>query len=266
MKENETNKFVTRRKFLTVGAGTAGLILVGSLAGCSANAPATTDPANTQSDAPSLPWTYKKLDVELVRKRGYESYFEGGCMYGAAKALIATLQETAGGPWKNLPFDAYRYGLGGVYGWGSLCGALNGSLAVINLGVKNHADLGNELMGWYTLFPFPSDKHESYSKFKNQVTTVAMSPLCHVSVTTWAKEAKAKINSDEKKDRCGKLTGDTAARAAELMNLALTGKFTPTFKIPEEYESCMGCHVGTDSKFDSVQGKMDCLSCHDTHY
>lgn len=256
---------ISRRELIKAGAMGAGLLVTTGLAGCAAKAPSQSTAAPAASEVAALPWEYKKLDVDLVRKRGYENYFKGGCMYGAASALINTLAETTGGNWKTLPVDAYRYGIGGVYGWGSLCGALNGALAVLNLGVKNHADLGNELMGWYTLFPFPSDKHESYAKFKNQVTTVALSPLCHASVTKWAQEANAKINSEEKYDRCAKLSGDTAAYAAEMMNAALDGKFAPAFKFPEEFASCMGCHVGKDSAFDNVQGKMDCLTCHDSH-
>lgn len=215
--------------------------------------------------APAWPWPYQKLDPEVVRKRGYENYFKGGCMFGAAAALILTLQEEVGYPYNLIPIDMFKYGAGGGVGWGTLCGALNGAGAVMNMVCKDYSKIYNDLMGWYTEFPFPSDKHEAYCKFKNQVTSVSKSPLCHASVSHWAKVAGAKINSDEKKDRCAKLTGDTAAKAVELLNALVDGTFIAAYKPSDEFSHCLGCHVGKDSMLDSVQGKMNCVSCHDDH-
>lgn len=138
-------------------------------------------------------------------------------MYGAAYALLEVLKEEPNSPYASIPVDMFKYGAGGAYSWGTLCGALNGALAVINLATDKHPEVGNELIGWYTFFPFPSDKHEAYCKIPKQVTTVTKSPLCHASVSIWCAAAGAKVNSEEKKDRCAKLTGDTAAHAAELL-------------------------------------------------
>jgi len=212
-----------------------------------------------------LPWKYQKLDVDLVRRRGYEEYFKFGCCYAAASALLTTLKETSGAPWNTVPAEMFKYGAGGAYGWGTLCGALNGALAVINLATDQHDKIGNELIGWYTEFPFPSDKHETYCKIPKQITTVAKSPLCHVSISTWANKAGAKINEKEKKDRCAKLTGDTAAKTAELLNQALEGKVVLAYKVPQEFSHCMSCHQGKDSLLDNEQGKFNCLLCHDDH-
>ncbi|WP_040378578.1 C-GCAxxG-C-C family protein [Dethiobacter alkaliphilus] len=252
---------VSRRKFLMgAGALATGVMAMG-VVGC---ADTVTGNGNVAS-AQALPWTYKKLDVEKVRKRGYEGYFEGGCCYAAATALLETLREDNGSPWDTIPQDMFRYGAGGAYSWGTLCGALNGSLAVINLARENHPELGNELVGWYTEFPFPTDKHESYCNIPDQITTVAKSPLCHISVSTWANAAGATVNSDEKADRCAKLSGDTAAYAAQLLNDALENNFAPAFTVSDEYSHCMDCHTGKDSVFDNQQGKMSCTSCHDDH-
>ncbi|ADG81390.1 C-GCAxxG-C-C family (seleno)protein [Thermincola potens] len=273
---HENEKVVTRRKFLlTAGALATGLIATG-ITGCSTSEPAKTaatgktDAAetktNTNGPAPALPWKYKKIDVDKVRKRGYENYFKYGCMYAAASALLTTLAEDNGTPWDTIPLDMFQYGAAGAYGWGTLCGALNGSLAVINLASAKHAEIGNELIGWYTKFPFPSNKHEAYCHFKNQVTTVSDSPLCHVSVSKWAAAAGARINEKAKKDRCAKLSGDTAARAAELLNEALEkGAIVATYKVPDEFSHCMSCHQSEKSLLDNEQGKMDCLYCHGDH-
>ncbi|MFZ5640323.1 MAG: C-GCAxxG-C-C family (seleno)protein [Bacillota bacterium] len=270
-KLDEKNESLSRRKFLvTAGTLATGLLATG-IAGCTAptNTGATGEPAKataTNGKAPALPWKYNKLDVDKVRERGYKNYFKYGCMYSAASALLETLVESSGAPWDTIPMDMFQYGAGGAYGWGTLCGALNGTMAVINLASAKHADIGNELIGWYTKFPFPSDKHESYAKIKKQVTTVANSPLCHISISTWANKAGEKINEKGKKDRCAKLSGDTAAKAAEMLNEALEkGKIVPLYKVPTEYSHCMACHQGPNSQLDNQQGKMNCTYCHDDH-
>ncbi len=215
---------------------------------------------------PAWPWPYKKIDVEVVRKRGYENYFKGGCMYGAASALLSAMVETIGYPYNLIPQDMFKYGAGGSSSWGTLCGALNGSSAVINMVTKDYAKLVSELNGWYTEFPFPSNKHEGYCKIKNQVTTVSKSPLCHQSVSIWAKAAGAKINEDAKKDRCAKLTGDVAAKTAELLNAYMVDNaFTASYKASSEFSHCLACHNGATSALDNEQGLMNCVTCHTDH-
>ena len=266
--KKQVNEGLSRRKFLLGAGALATGALASGIVGCSTAGSTSGGSAATGTGAAGtapLPWQYKKLDVEAVRKAGYENYFEGGCMYGAASALIIELRKNGASSWSAIPVDMFRYGAGGAYGWGTLCGAINGVLAVMGMAAQNHSDLGNELMGWYTEFPFPSDKHESYCKIPGQITTVAGSPLCHISVSKWANKADARINEDAKKDRCAKLTGDTAAKAAELINQALDNKFVPAFKVPAEYSHCMSCHQGKDSTLDNEQGKMNCVDCHEDH-
>lgn len=261
-KENKSS--VSRREFfLKAGTLAAGTMAFAGLAGCSTTA--TTFAAAPADKAPAVPWKYKQLDVDKVRKRGYENYAKGGCMYAAGAALLQTLREDSGGPWETLPEEMFMYGAGGALSWGTLCGALNGALLVMGLATKKYKEIGDELMGWYTEFPFPSDKHEAYAHFKNQITTVAMSPLCHASVSKWAVAAGEKINEKAKKDRCAKLSGDVAAKAAELLNAALQNSFAPVFKPNDQYAHCISCHQGPESKLDNEQGKMNCTECHDDH-
>lgn len=282
MSEQTHESELSRRKFLSkAGLLTACFVATG-VAGYSGIANATTTPAGNGQlpvspasplgplavAANPLPWKYAKLDVDLVRKRGYEGYLAGGCCYGAAYALLTTLHEgTPDAGWDSIPQKMFSYGSGGALSWGTLCGALNSSLAVMTLASSKSSDLGNELMGWYTLFPFPSKNHEAYCAIPNQVTTVADSPLCHVSVSKWSAAAGAdgRVNQAGKKDRCAKVTGDTAARTAELLNQALEGKFASTYKTPDDFAHCMGCHNGKDSVMDNEQGKMNCNSCHFTY-
>lgn len=257
-----SDSIVSRRKFITTGLTfAAGAALVG----CGvkeAAGPAMAATAN--AEAQPVPWVYEPLDPEVVRKRAYENYFEGGCCYAAGKALVDSVKEKVGGPWSAIPTDMFKYGKGGALSWGTLCGALNGSLLVMNLVAGKDIDqVGNELLGWYTMFPFPSTKMDSIAKFPNQITTIANSPLCHVSVSLWASKANAKINSDEKADRCAKVSGDTAAEAVLILNKWKEGKFVPAYSPGSEFTSCLTCHNGAKSMLDNEQGKMNCAQCHD---
>ncbi len=216
------------------------------------------------NQVPEWPWPYKKLDPEVVRKLGYENYFKGGCMFGTASALLLTLSKEVGFPYTTIPIDIYKYGAGGAAGWGTLCGSLNGASQVINMITKDFSKVINELIGWYTEFPFPSAKHESYCKIKNQITTVAKSPLCHASITKWARAAGAKVKGADKDDRCAKVSGDVAARTVELLNSLVDGKFIAAYKASDEFAHCLKCHDGGQFGPDQL-GKMNCTSCHDDH-
>lgn len=262
----------SRRDFLAAGTGA----LVGGFlmsAASSATASATAVGSNNIGRAsagggpgsPPLPWAYHRLDVEVVRRRGYDAYFKFSCCQAAAFALLATLRESTGGPWATIPPEMFRFGAGGGLGWGTLCGALTSSLAVLNLASARYEELGNELIGWYTVTPFPSLQHESYARCKGQPTTVANSPLCHISVGTWAKQAGARIHDNEKKDRCAKVTGDTAAMAATLLNAALDDTLVARYKPQREFSHCIDCHQGPKSLRDDQQGKANCRLCHDDH-
>lgn len=222
-----------------------------------------TTSATAGAVATALPWNYQKLDVEAVRKAGFDNYGKAGCMYGAAAALLLEMAKTPDSPWKTIPMDMFRYGAGGVGSWGTLCGALNGAVAVMSMALGVKGDLIDNLMNWYQEEPFPSTKHDAYAKFKNQVTSVAKSPLCHASVSIWCDAAKAKVGSDEKKDRCAKLTGDCAAYVAQQLNDMLDKMPVAKIAATADYASCMGCHTGSTSLLDNEQGKMNCTPCHD---
>ena len=284
MKRDDSNSSASsRRQFLKVGAG--GLITGALLSGAGLHwaagaqgtptAPVSSNAASSGTApnipppppgcAPAPPWPYKKLDVALVRRRGYEAYFKYSCGYAAALALLQTLQETAAGPWLGVHPEMFRYAKGGGLEWGTMCGALNASLAVLNLATAKYEILGHELVGWYTQFPFPSAEHEAYANYKNQVTTVSRSPLCHLSVGTWVAKVGARVHDKAKKDRCAKLSGDTAAKAAELLNAALENKTVLEYRPAKEFSHCLACHQGEKSLHDDEQGQFDCMPCHTDH-
>lgn len=245
---------LSRRKFL-VGAG----IATGTLAAVGAG---IVKPNTAEAAYTALPWTYNTLDLALVKRRGYDGYYVGGCMYATATALINTLIETVGAPWDSLPADMFKYGGGGVATWGTTCGAIHGAAWVIQACAGTNATaVINDLFQWYCNFAFPSTAHDAYAAYTRQKTTIANSPLCHASSSNWSFTAKKKINSNERKCRCAKVAGDVAGKTAELLNALKAGTFTPTFVQPDP--TCSGCHVGATSTYDSVQMKSTCTKyCH----
>ena len=99
-----------------------------------------------------FPWKYAELDPDITAQRAYSYFDKGHCMYGAFTPAISQFAEKYGEPYRSFPVEMMIYGAGGVAGWGSICGAVNGSAALISLFVKNEDDikrLVDELFLWY---------------------------------------------------------------------------------------------------------------------
>ncbi|KKM09911.1 hypothetical protein SY88_16215 [Clostridiales bacterium PH28_bin88] len=213
--------------------------------------------------APAWPWPYKKLDPEVVAQKGYDGYYKGACCYGAFNAIVSELAKVVGFPYTMMPTDMFRYGEGGIAGWSTICGALNGACAAINLvvGEKDVMKLVDELMGWYTTYQFPNFKPVTPKVDKELVTNAAGSTLCHVSVTNWCKVSGYGAKSPERSERCGRLTGDVVKYAVQLLNDYTDGKFAASYLPPASIGECMGCHG--DKAMNNTRGKQDCVQCHD---
>lgn len=323
---DETN--VSRRDFFVkAGALTAGMAVAGGLLGSLAG--------EADADVAMLtqPFTFKKLDPEHCRKWALEGYkgkttnasgatISGlsGCCAGAAYGLLKELWTNGSDPkWLTIDPLWFNFGGGGIGSWGTLCGALNGSLYIMQLAQTVSANMGiaaNELISWYCRMPFPSPTlingtgvHGSEKLFYGydlnnpgttaspsslavrKVTSVSGSPLCHVSVSTWINAVnkqnvdcdsvtggvqRARVNvTNEKSDRCARLSGDVAAKAAVIMNNMLASRLTPLGKHTLETNFCLDCHNGGTSLSNNYtdnpnmanknneQGLMPCVECHD---
>lgn len=261
---------VSRRSFVTAAGGLAAGLGIARWSGTAYAAEAL----------PALPWKKyypgQGLNPQAVREAAYGLYFtEGGCGHGSAQAIIDALaaaldaEGAPENPWKLLPRGLYSYGAGGVVGWGTICGALNGSIAVMDI-LGMHGQLGNELMNYFCTTELPTKALEGYVPpagipvpLKGIATSISNSPLCHNSVSQWAAVAGVPVADASKKDRCAKLVGDIVARAVELMNLYLIeGGQLPAWVAPANYASCYTCHTKPDM-VPSQQGRMDCTECHD---
>jgi hypothetical protein len=263
-------KDFTRRKFLVASTAGIGCLLgAGKLAGGIGGSS-----KSVYQSAPALPWSIGsyRFNVNEVKKRAYENFYKYECMGGVICTLLQVLSENIGYPFNTLPLDMFRYGGGGIAGWGTVCGSVNGGSQFLNLvgSPSNYQKLINDLLDWYSNQSFPSKDHDSYAKFQNQAQSMAKSPLCHISVTTWVNTAREvddpniRSLSPERADRCAKVTGDVAGHVAQVLNDYYDGKYLTTFA-PEksEYNSCLSCHTDTENAYNAnVKAQMNCTTCH----
>ncbi len=245
-------------------------------------------------ELPELPWPYEELDVEYVRKLGHLGYYAFECAGGSFWAIMTALREKVGYPYTALPIPTkeeviaalregrhlhmmMQYGAGGVFSWASTCGALLGSGLAINMVTKNWKKVGQVLMRWYETYAFPSDTANHYAsthaylvpKYKSDKVlprSVSHSVLCHVSVSRWCVASGYASGSPERSERCGRLTGDVAAKAVELLNADLKGVLPQVAKVSlsDVTADCRTCHY-KGKNYEQGQfsrGFLECESCH----
>ncbi len=248
-----------RRKFLTG----FGLLSATALAGGAALTGLRAGAAESQADTfPAWPWPYSELDPARSAEIGHAAYYEGACCYGGFKAIIANLAEVHGFPYTVFPMDMMRFGSGGVVGWGTICGTLNGAGAAINLVCPN-ADatkLIGELMAWYTQTALPIYVPSGQDA---TVRSVSDSPLCHASVSKWCAASQQTVSSAARKERCARLVADVGAKATQLLNDYFKQQFVVQYQPAPIVAACMSCHGST--AMDDTLGKMNCTSCHAPH-
>lgn len=269
---------LTRKEFLDRTARSAVAVSIGAFGGTLLGAgtdQARQVPITAGAVARGFPWPwpYVKLDPEDIRKRGHRDFYAGACCYGAFNAIVSALAEKIGEPYTLLPTQIMYYGEGGGAGWGTLCGALNGCAAAISLVLDRTTASAviSELFGWYTTTKLPTDVSNDYAvrhlflvdKYDRALKQVASStPLCHGSVSKWCTESLFTPTSPERKERCARLTGDTAARAVTLLNQVVDGQFRASFTPVAEVSQCMTCH----DRHVIPSMKMDCRQCHDDSF
>ncbi|WP_411376652.1 C-GCAxxG-C-C family (seleno)protein [Desulfurobacterium thermolithotrophum] len=279
-------------KGLLVASG-AGLMSLPK-AGFAEEAPAAGASPNLRN-APLLPWGYVELDPEEAMKRGYLGYFVAECAAGAFWAITSLLREKKGYPYTLLPLPTFeemvaarkahkhlpipmKYGNGGVEGYATICGALNGAACAIEwaVGPKLGKKVIRRLLRWYEMTAFPTPLSNEYAvnhkfpvkgKWDKPLPSIhCNSVLCHVVVSKWCSLAGYASGSKQRSERCGRITADVARQAVILLNAALKGELEKVFpfKVSNETASCRTCHL-KGKKFEQgnfSRGFIACESCH----
>ena len=251
---------------------------------------ALTAPGVAEAQAVSLPWPLPRLNEDAVRDAGYFGYWADdpyksnakttvnyGCGYGVASALLEGIRSGlgAGSPWDTLPLEMFKWGKTGCVDSGTLCGALTGALPIFSLASPaSVTEMGADLLRWYQEAALPStemDWLDPKRRYPQQAQSVAASPLCHVSVSSWCKVSGKLSGSTDRKARCGKITGDVAKMAAIILNRLVPGqKYVPIYTAqPELYADCIHCHLDAPPpptpdvvRLNNSLGISNCKTCH----
>ncbi len=251
----DKNEKIQRRSFLMK----TGLVSAGAISAAVTQNMVQPREAKGQETESSWPFPFTELDPELAAERGYEAFYQGACCYGAVQGLLTQWKELMPEKFESIPAEMFKYGEGGVAGWGSTCGTINGVSAMINLvcEMEDAKVLINELLAWYADTELPQHVPEGKEAI---VTSASKSPLCHVSVSKWCNVSGAGAVSAERKERCGRLTGDVAKKTALLLNAHFGEQFEAEHDLSPVTKDCMGCH-GSDA-MNTTLGKMECTPCH----
>jgi len=198
----------------------------------------------------------------MTANLAYSLFDDGGCMYSLCQSFVSQLTAEVGEPFASFPTHMMRYGHGGIGGFGSVCGALNGAAALVGLVVtdkKTQDAVIADLFRWYERTPLPGFRPETAVLDLSLPARVCGSTLCHASITSWARAAGYRVKCEQRKERCRRLTGDVAAKLTVDLNQLADGSYTA----PDDSGTgtCMTCH-GPQGKLGDTGGKMACASCH----
>lgn len=210
-------------------------------------------------------WPYATLDAALAANAGYEGHRQmKSCMYGVFASVVKQLAAKLGEPYQSFPCEMMDYGAGGVAGWGSLCGALNGGAAVISLLVRDttkRTALTDALFSWYQSTPLPVYVPPTSSVSVDIPAVEPQSILCHSSCSAWLKKAKVSFYSKEREERCTRLTADVARKTVELLNGSFAGSPCEPLALSQKTRDCLSCHGKN-----GAQANVLTKSCHGCHF
>ncbi|MFH7321593.1 C-GCAxxG-C-C family (seleno)protein [Desulfurivibrio sp. D14AmB] len=249
--EQEPEVNLDRRKMM-VGTGvlTAGLLLTkaGGLLGT----------AQAKSQMANWPWPYVKLDPDETAELAYNEWYRVYCGAGVFSSIFTQLQEKVGEPYTLVPPETFIFLEGGLTGWGTACGSHVGAALVTNMiigprttGSHDGPMMGSEIMQWYADAALPTYTPKDPRYKGKMITTVSDSPLCHVSVGRWMKASGHSLGSEERRDRCARVTASVAHQTVTLLNQWHDGQYQTKGRLPSAsygitaQHNCTSCH-GSD--------------------
>jgi hypothetical protein len=210
----------------------------------------------------ALDWPYTTLDPAVTAESAYLE--SGGCMQASFNGILSQLADKFGEPYHSFPLHMMKYGHGGVGGFGSICGALNGASAMIGLLIEDGTiqdAMITQLFRWYETTELPEFIPQKAILDFNPTPSISNSVLCHISVTNWIKISGYESDSDERTERCRRLIGDVVFYTTKMLNEYFCNTYKTDVHHNETVRKCMQCH-GNDGKLSNTVGKMDCNSCH----
>jgi hypothetical protein len=258
---------MNRRKAMTIAAGAVAAGGAGIVTMMNAFKPKylpEEKPQKLEYQKEEFDWMYDPLDPAVTAQLAYKHYSSGSCMYATFKSVVSQLAEKFGEPYASFPFHMMKYGHGGMGGFGTTCGALNGGAALIGLfftDKKIQDSLIKGLFRWYENTQLPEFKPQEPILDFIPPTSISNSTLCHASNSNWVKASGYKITSDERLERCRRLTGDVAAHITTILNECSNNTYVTNGHANETVRKCMTCH-GNQGKLSNTGGMMSCNSCH----
>jgi len=209
-------------------------------------------------------WEYFHLDPSATAQLAYDKYSEGSCMYATVSSVVLQLAEKFGEPFTSFPLHMFKYGHGGIGGYGSVCGTLNGAAALIGLLITDKSvqdKMIADIFQWYESESMPAFKPINAVEDFTPVKSVSNSVLCHASNTNWCKASGFSVGSAERKERCRRLTADVAQKVSNSLNEIFTHAYVTNTHSNEAANTCVACH-GNEGKVKNTSVKMSCTSCH----
>ena len=258
---------MNRRKAMTIAAGTIAAGGAGIITLMNAFKPEYPPEEKAQKldyKKEEFDWMYDPLDPAVTGELAYGHYKDGSCMYATFTSIITQLAGKFGEPYASFPVHMMKYGHGGIGGFGTTCGALNGAAALIGLFIvdkKIQDGLITGLFRWYEKAKLPEFKPQTPNLDFTPPTSISNSTLCHASNSNWVKASGFKITSDERKERCRRLTGDVAAQVTIVLNDCFNNNYITSGHDNETVRKCMTCH-GKEGKLSNTSGNMSCASYH----
>jgi Putative redox-active protein (C_GCAxxG_C_C) len=264
---------LSRRKFLTGAGAMLGLAVVPALAN-----PAVATAAPTHE----LPWAYTAQDAEVLGRRAYEAYYQqGGCAeatwWPLVEALAADATNADQALWGSLPKKMFAFGGGGVNSWGTVCGTLNGSSAIIRMFGPSDANLAKLIdanMQYYGETPLPTNGIDIAVRngwtpavgvaapIENAPTCTSHTQLCHASISQWTMMTGYADGGTQQRDRCAKACYDLMKHTVEMLNAWKASGTVPTVVLDPTVGTCAtACHKAASTI--AQKSKMACDSCHD---
>jgi hypothetical protein len=181
------------------------------------------------------PWPYVELDPAVTAQIAYEEWYRLWCGGTVIYSIFSQLAQKVGEPYKSFPIDPFAIFEGGLAGWGTLCGSVNGAAVVASCiigpmtqeGCEDGHIIASNMLDWYSHADMPIFVPKNPKANKNSIVhTVSESPLCHISVGKWMHASGYPINSPERKDRCARVAASVAYKLVEELNKWHRGQYS----------------------------------------